>query len=95
MRHITARNWLEQFFLRRNTASVEIPSRLSTKGECPLYDLRLTGHLAPYQGSKELPVESGLPLGLAAQAEYVESTFHLDPDGELTLVTDGIAEARA
>ncbi|MGA8669475.1 MAG: PP2C family protein-serine/threonine phosphatase [Terracidiphilus sp.] len=53
------------------------------------------GHLAPYQGSKELPVESALPLGLAAQTEYVESTFHLDPDGELTLVTDGIAEARA
>jgi hypothetical protein len=53
------------------------------------------GHLAPYQGSKELPVESGLPLGLAAEAEYTESTFHLDPDGELTLVTDGVAEARA
>jgi len=53
------------------------------------------GHLAPYLGSHEVPVESGLPLGLAAQADYTESTFHLDPDAELTLVTDGIAEARA
>ncbi len=33
------------------------------------------GHLAPYLGSEEVPVESGLPLGLAAQAEYTESTF--------------------
>jgi hypothetical protein len=53
------------------------------------------GHLAPYLDSKELPVESGLPLGLAAQAEYTESTFHLDAGGELTLVTDGVAESRA
>jgi hypothetical protein len=53
------------------------------------------GHLAPYNGSKELTVESGLPLGLAAEAEYTESTFHLDPGEELTLVTDGVPEARA
>jgi hypothetical protein len=53
------------------------------------------GHLAPYLGSEEVPVESGLPLGLAAQAEYPESSFHLDTDGEITLITDGVAEARA
>ena len=53
------------------------------------------GHLAPYLGCNELPLESGLPLGLAAQAEYFKTTFHLDPGEELTLVTDGIAEARA
>lgn len=40
MRHISGRNLLEQFLVRRNTASVEIPSRLSTTGESPLYDLR-------------------------------------------------------
>lgn len=53
------------------------------------------GHLAPYLGATEVPVESGLPLGLAAQAEYTESTFHLDTGREITLVTDGVAEARA
>ncbi|HEY1896790.1 MAG TPA: PP2C family protein-serine/threonine phosphatase, partial [Terracidiphilus sp.] len=53
------------------------------------------GHLAPYLGSKEVPVESGLPLGLAAQADYTESSFHLDTGAEITLVTDGVAEARA
>jgi hypothetical protein len=53
------------------------------------------GHLAPYLGNTEVPVESGLPLGLAAQAEYAESSFHLDNGAEITLVTDGVAEARA
>ena len=53
------------------------------------------GHLAPYLGSNEVPVESGLPLGLAAQAEYTESIFQFDAGEQLTLVTDGVAEARA
>jgi Stage II sporulation protein E (SpoIIE) len=53
------------------------------------------GHLAPYLGATEVPVEGGLPLGLAAQAEYTESSFHLDNGGEITLLTDGVAEARA
>jgi hypothetical protein len=53
------------------------------------------GHLAPYLGNTEVPVQSGLPLGLAAQAEYAESSFHLDNGAEITLVTDGVAEARA
>jgi hypothetical protein len=53
------------------------------------------GHLAPYQDSNELSVESGLPLGLAAESVYTESTFHIDPGGEITLLTDGVVEARA
>jgi hypothetical protein len=53
------------------------------------------GHLAPYQGSREIPVESSLPLGLAAESVYTESTIHLEPGEELTLVTDGVVEARA
>jgi Stage II sporulation protein E (SpoIIE) len=53
------------------------------------------GHLAPYLGSEEVPVESGLPLGLAAQAEYTESSFQFDTGEQLTLITDGVAEARA
>jgi hypothetical protein len=53
------------------------------------------GHLAPYLGPQELSIENGLPLGLAAEAVYTESSFHLDTGQELTLLTDGIAEARA
>jgi Stage II sporulation protein E (SpoIIE) len=53
------------------------------------------GHLAPYLGSNEVPVENGLPLGLAAQAEYTESSFQFNAGEQITLVTDGVAEARA
>jgi serine phosphatase RsbU (regulator of sigma subunit) len=53
------------------------------------------GHLAPYLGAQELSLQSGLPLGLAAEAFYTESSFHVDTDQELTLLTDGIPEARA
>jgi hypothetical protein len=52
------------------------------------------GHIAPYIAGKELPIENGLPLGLAADAAYVESTFRLVADEQLTLLTDGVVEAR-
>jgi len=35
-----------------------------------------------------------LPLGLAAEATYAESTFQLAPTQQLTLLTDGVVEAR-
>jgi hypothetical protein len=52
------------------------------------------GHLSPYLGGKELPLENGLPLGLTAETVYTESTFQLAPDEQLTLLTDGVVEAR-
>ena len=52
------------------------------------------GHIAPYLAGKEIPLENGLPLGLAAAATYTESTFQLAPDKQLTLLTDGVVEAR-
>jgi serine phosphatase RsbU (regulator of sigma subunit) len=52
------------------------------------------GHIAPYLAGKELPLENGLPLGLAAESPYAESTFHLAPGQQLTLLTDGVVEAR-
>ena len=52
------------------------------------------GHIAPYLAGKELPLESGLPLGLSASATYAESTFHLATGQQVTLVTDGVVEAR-
>jgi hypothetical protein len=52
------------------------------------------GHIAPYFGGKELPLENGLPLGLAAETAYAESTFQLAHGQRLTLITDGVAEAR-
>ena len=52
------------------------------------------GHLAPYLGGKEMPVENGLPLGISAESTYAESKFHLASGQQITLCTDGVVEAR-
>ncbi len=52
------------------------------------------GHLSPYLDGAELGVESGLPLGLAAHSAYSEIQFRLLPGQRLTLLTDGVIEAR-
>jgi serine phosphatase RsbU (regulator of sigma subunit) len=52
------------------------------------------GHLAPYRNKEELPLENGLPLCLDANTVYAESIFHLAKDEQLTLMTDGVVEAR-
>ena len=61
-------------------------------------DGRLTaanaGHLAPYLNGEEMKLENGLPLGLASDTSYNESAFTLAPGVRLTLLTDGVAEAR-
>jgi serine phosphatase RsbU (regulator of sigma subunit) len=53
------------------------------------------GHLPPYVNGNELHVENGLPLGLDTAATYPESHFHLAGKDQLTLITDGVAEARS
>jgi len=53
------------------------------------------GHLPPYYDGEELAIENGLPLGLHAQSTYGESKFELKPGVQLTLLTDGVVEARA
>jgi hypothetical protein len=52
------------------------------------------GHLAPYLGGGEVSLEYGLPLGLSAESTYNESHFDLREGEELTLLTDGVPEAR-
>jgi phosphoserine phosphatase RsbU/P len=53
------------------------------------------GHPAPYRNGEELPLESGLPLGVTADADYPESTFVLAPGDTLTFLSDGVVEARS
>ncbi len=53
------------------------------------------GHLAPYLQGRELEVVNGLPLGLAAESVYPETEIALPENAQLTLVTDGVVEARA
>ena len=52
------------------------------------------GHIPPYLTGRELPVECGLPLGLVANATYSETKVKLSPGDQLTLLTDGVVEAR-
>jgi stage II sporulation SpoE-like protein/7TM protein involved in diverse intracellular signaling len=52
------------------------------------------GHIAPYLEGKELSLENGFPLGLAPEATYPESIFRLSAQAQLTLMTDGVVEAR-
>lgn len=53
------------------------------------------GHIAPYLNGQELVLENGLPLGLDASAKYAESTFALNSGQQITLMTDGVVEARS
>ena len=52
------------------------------------------GHLAPYRNGAEMEIEGGLPLGLIAQSTYAESIFQMEMEEQLTMLTDGIVEAR-
>jgi hypothetical protein len=52
------------------------------------------GHLAPYRNGTELPVDFGLPLGITAEARYSEASIQLAPGDQLTLLSDGVLEAR-
>jgi Stage II sporulation protein E (SpoIIE) len=52
------------------------------------------GHIAPYVDGRELQLENGFPLGISADTIYAESTFQLSPEQQLTLLTDGVVEAR-
>jgi hypothetical protein len=52
------------------------------------------GHLAPYRSGEEMTLPHGLPLGLSAESEYLETTLELAPDDTLTFLSDGVVEAR-
>ena len=52
------------------------------------------GHLPPYLAGSEIAVESSLPLGLASNTTYPETHFQLPQGVQLTLLSDGVVEAR-
>ena len=52
------------------------------------------GHLAPYRNGEEVPLDSGLPLGVTADTTYGESTLTLTPGDSLTFLSDGVVEAQ-
>jgi hypothetical protein len=50
------------------------------------------GHISPYLNGRELQLENGLPLGISAQAEYLEA--EIVTSGPITFMSDGVVEAR-
>jgi sigma-B regulation protein RsbU (phosphoserine phosphatase) len=64
--------------------------RISPQGAATLAN---AGHLSPYLRCEEVEVESGLPLGVAADQKYGETTLQLEPGESLTLLSDGVVEA--
>jgi serine phosphatase RsbU (regulator of sigma subunit) len=52
------------------------------------------GHLSPYRNGEEIHTENGLPLGLVPDADYPETKFELELEDVLTLLSDGVVEAR-
>jgi serine phosphatase RsbU (regulator of sigma subunit) len=65
--------------------------RLSADGTLTVAN---AGHLAPYVNGQELATANGLPLGLDAEVEYSETQHVLAPGDRLTVVSDGVVEAR-
>jgi len=52
------------------------------------------GHLAPYRNGEEVLIDPGLPLGISQGTQYSTTTLHFEPGDSLTLMTDGVVEAR-
>jgi serine phosphatase RsbU (regulator of sigma subunit) len=52
------------------------------------------GHPAPYCNGAEIELEGGLPLGIAEDVTYTETEFSLEAGETLTLLSDGVVEAR-
>ena len=53
------------------------------------------GHLSPYLNGAEMECDSGLPLGLISGFPYGERTSMLPAQARLTLISDGVVEARS
>ncbi|HWE87162.1 MAG TPA: SpoIIE family protein phosphatase [Terracidiphilus sp.] len=53
------------------------------------------GHIPPYMDGREQTLDYGLPLGLDEHAAYTETTLALRAGAQLTLLTDGVIEAKS
>ncbi len=75
----------------RNGFSTCIAMRVEPDGSCLIAN---AGHLAPYRNGQEIPLPPGLPLGVVADAEYCSISLQFHPGDFLTLLSDGVVEAR-
>ena len=56
--------------------------------------LAKAGHLNPYLNGQEIELGPSIPLGISPAAEYSQLTLTLQPGQPLTLLSDGVVEAR-
>ena len=68
-----------------------VAARVSPDGELTVAN---AGHLEPYWNGQEIACEPGLPLGLHAESWYGETCVRLAPGDRVTLLSDGVVEAR-
>ncbi len=66
-------------------------AQVSSQGKVTIAN---AGHLPPYRNGEEMTLEPDLPLGIAAEEQYREHDFRLEPGDQLTLLSDGVVEAR-
>jgi hypothetical protein len=66
-------------------------ARITPQGEVTVAN---AGHLPPYRNGEEMLLEPDVPLGLVPEAHYAERVFRLDLGDRLTLLSDGVVEAR-
>jgi len=65
---------------------------LNAEGEITIAN---AGHLSPYLDGVELPLAADLPLGILRDLKYEQATFVLPASARLTLLSDGVVEARS
>lgn len=53
------------------------------------------GHPAPYRNGSEIDLDGDLPLGIVEDVTYKETEFTLETGQMLTLLSDGVVEARS
>ena len=66
-------------------------ARIGAQGEVTVAN---AGHLPPYRNGEELALEPDLPLGIAEDVQYGERAFRLERGDQMTLLSDGVVEAR-
>ena len=66
-------------------------ARITPQGEVTLAN---AGHLPPYHNGEELLLEPDLPLGIASEERYAEHSLRLETGDRLTLLSDGVVEAK-
>jgi hypothetical protein len=65
-------------------------ARITPTGEMTIAN---AGHLSPYLDGVEVPIMSGLPLGLTEEADYEEISVQAPSGSRLTFISDGVVEA--